>query len=47
MIDGEFDSLDAVIGQIGTSRGVHELVIRKSIDEEEAVRRLLKKYGIK
>ena len=46
VIDGEFDSLDAVIGQIGTGRGIHELIIRKSIDEEDAVRRRLEKYGI-
>ncbi len=46
VIDNDFDSLDAVIGQIGTRRGVHKYMIRKSIDEEDAVRRRLEKYGL-
>ena len=46
VIDGEFDSLDAVIGQIGSGRGVHELIIQKSVDEEDAVRCRLEKYAV-
>jgi len=46
VVDNDFDSLDAVIEQIGMSRGVHQFVIRKSIDEEDAVRRRLDKYAV-
>jgi len=46
VIDNDFGSLRAVIGQIGTDRGVHKYTIRKSIDEEDAVRRRLDKYAV-
>lgn len=46
VIDGGFETLDAVIGQLGSARGVQYLGIRGTTAEETSIRRRLQRYGI-
>lgn len=47
LIGGGFDTLDAVIGQLGTGRGVQHIGIQALAGEEASIRRRLQRYGIK
>jgi hypothetical protein len=46
VLGSTFDVLDAVIDQVGTGRGMHFKGIAAPIDQEQAVRKRLAKYGI-
>ncbi len=46
VVDGDLAGLDAVIHQIGTSRGVHQFLIRAAAEEGPLLRGKLREYGI-
>ncbi len=47
VVDSDLDGLQAVIEQIGTSRGVHQFLIQASAEEGDSIRDRLRTYGIK
>jgi 5-methyltetrahydrofolate--homocysteine methyltransferase len=46
VIDGGFDALDAVIGQLDSRRGIHHIGIRGTVADEASFRWRLQEYGI-
>ena len=44
--DGSFDTLDTVIGQLGSGRGIQHIGIRGTLDEDASIRQRLQQYGI-
>ena len=46
LIDGGFDTLDAVIRQLDSAGGIQHIGIRGTVDEEAAIRHRLQQYGI-
>lgn len=46
IIDGGFDTLDTVIGQLDSGRGIQHIGIRGTVDEEASIRLRLQQYGI-
>ena len=46
IVDGGFQTIDAVAAQIGTKAGLQHAVFRRPIEEEGIARRELARYGI-
>jgi len=46
IIDGGFDTLDTLIGQLGSGRGIQHIGIRGTVEEETSIRHRLAQYGI-
>jgi len=46
VIDGGFDTLEAVIDQLGSARGIHCIGIQGTVAEEASLRRRLQTHGV-
>jgi 5-methyltetrahydrofolate--homocysteine methyltransferase len=46
VVDGDFDTLDTVIGQLDSGCGIQHIGIRGTLDEEAAIRLRLQQYGL-
>ena len=46
VVNGRFDTVDAVIAQLGTARGIQHIGIQGTLDDEASICRRLGQYGI-